>query len=855
MKKNLRHDYEEKNAIYLKVKKQSKEKETELKRLQDEQKKLGRAESASKELGKNIKKYNEVAPKDFCFQVDDENITVETFLTVQTKVYSYLGKLKKEQQVLRKKESALEEYLVRNGEKFKTLQNELKQKQEEYNRCHIKLQERIAYEVLKNKFKLAQKDKLKLDEEVEILEYVLQNGKAAMDEKQKWFYWTQTRLPEQEKTLEEISGQLACLNSLQEKQIKVIEQFENEREKEAKLLDIAKQQDELEAEKADVLENIAQKCEVEKSLKETQQKIQKKYNQLNNYTLPCVIEQYAKYKIPEEDEMVYYTGRLNNLLQQWNKVEYDREEYEKQLRDAKTTERKISWIVEEGRKFLEEHPTECSCPLCHTQFKDWNALYGATLELKNSQKKGLEQMAARLEQDNAQIKRTYDEILEQWTTERIASIERLTTDCAKLAENLAEVEKERKCAERTVLCLENKQQKNFTQAIRIGWSKEKKLTVSNVEIFVNISEKQREEKLQQAVYQKTALEEKKEKLQKDKDQSKQLIRKLKNLKAEIEKEPLYEKSILYLQETLMDFQANEKKNEVENALKKKNEEILQLQREMANLYSVSATERAVCEKEKNEAVNELSKTKKMYDELCVLVQMDAPTLDVLEREKKEAEENQKSIEDLLERLGEIQFSGGMIEGIKEYKNNEMRIRSMNRKIEEKKDELKIAKQSVDQAEKKLLSKLQDYFSQPLFNEIYQKIDPHPYMKNVTYRINYNEEKEEPELYIEACTEDQEPYHPEWFFSTAQLNTVALSSFLSRALSLTNLPIGTILIDDPVGHFDDMNILGFADLMRSIIEKSGKQIVITTHDETVYQIFRRKLPPEKYNSRFIDMTSM
>ena len=86
-----------------------------------------------------------------------------------------------------------------------------------------------------------------------------------------------------------------------------------------------------------------------------------------------------------------------------------------------------------------------------------------------------------------------------------------------------------------------------------------------------------------------------------------------------------------------------------------------------------------------------------------------------------------------------------------------------------------------------------------------------------------------------------------------MNTVALSSFLSRALSLVDIPIDTIVIDDPVGHFDDMNILGFADLVRSILENSRKQIVITTHDETVYQIFRRKLPPENYHSRFIDLT--
>ena len=139
----------------------------------------------------------------------------------------------------------------------------------------------------------------------------------------------------------------------------------------------------------------------------------------------------------------------------------------------------------------------------------------------------------------------------------------------------------------------------------------------------------------------------------------------------------------------------------------------------------------------------------------------------------------------------------------------------------------------------------------LLDEIDQ--DWEPDYKKVSYEIMYNDEKNEPELYIKTQADEREPYHPELFFSTAQLNTVALSSFLSRALSLTGIPIGTIVIDDPVGHFDDMNILGFADLMRSIIEKSKKQIVITTHDETVYQIFRRKLPPEIYRSRFIDMT--
>ena len=97
------------------------------------------------------------------------------------------------------------------------------------------------------------------------------------------------------------------------------------------------------------------------------------------------------------------------------------------------------------------------------------------------------------------------------------------------------------------------------------------------------------------------------------------------------------------------------------------------------------------------------------------------------------------------------------------------------------------------------------------------------------------------------------YRPEIYFSTAQLNTVAFSSFFSRALEKgKDLPLKTIFIDDPIGHFDDMNVLGFADLMRSLIESSKCQIVMSTHDEKVLRILQRKLSDEYYSSCFLTL---
>ena len=142
------------------------------------------------------------------------------------------------------------------------------------------------------------------------------------------------------------------------------------------------------------------------------------------------------------------------------------------------------------------------------------------------------------------------------------------------------------------------------------------------------------------------------------------------------------------------------------------------------------------------------------------------------------------------------------------------------------------------------------------NEIYQKIDPHDIMKNVTYNLNFNE-KDEPQLFIEVQEENDNgevAYRPENYFSTAQLNTVAFSSFFGRALSASNLPVRTICIDDPIGHFDDMNILGFTDMIRDILETQHCQIIMSTHDEKVYQIMKRKLDENYYNTAFIDLES-
>ncbi|GAA0785791.1 AAA family ATPase [Hathewaya limosa] len=144
------------------------------------------------------------------------------------------------------------------------------------------------------------------------------------------------------------------------------------------------------------------------------------------------------------------------------------------------------------------------------------------------------------------------------------------------------------------------------------------------------------------------------------------------------------------------------------------------------------------------------------------------------------------------------------------------------------------------------------------NQIYSVIEPNKEFKKLKIEVmftnNGNKDDEDvPELYLESDGDD-ETILPEYFFSTAQLNTVALSIFLGQALSM-DLEVKTIFIDDPVGHFDDINVLAFVDLLRNIIKDGKWQIVISTHDESFYNLLKNKISDEYYNSKFITFSSI
>lgn len=172
-------------------------------------------------------------------------------------------------------------------------------------------------------------------------------------------------------------------------------------------------------------------------------------------------------------------------------------------------------------------------------------------------------------------------------------------------------------------------------------------------------------------------------------------------------------------------------------------------------------------------------------------------------------------------------------------------KSKKKKLEDYIAKLEIAKDDKDQIQRnsefiqnniidKVLKKNE------VVNWIFNKINPHPffnsvefdYVKNKGTNFKYKSNKDNSEFDI----------YLDHIFSSAQLNVLALSIFLGLGLTQKCSNLDQIFLDDPIQSMDDINILSYIDLMRSIIDSDiiSKNIIISTHDDNFAKLLSIKM---------------
>jgi DNA repair protein SbcC/Rad50 len=129
------------------------------------------------------------------------------------------------------------------------------------------------------------------------------------------------------------------------------------------------------------------------------------------------------------------------------------------------------------------------------------------------------------------------------------------------------------------------------------------------------------------------------------------------------------------------------------------------------------------------------------------------------------------------------------------------------------------------------------------NEIFRKIFQQPFFEKIHFSFEKTNQNSDT-LKILCLNKDDKTINPAFTFSSAQVNTVAISIFLSIALRQNCTNLTTILMDDPIQSMDDLNVFAFIDILRSFvsdpqIHSKGKQFVLSTHDEKMYKLMKKK----------------
>lgn len=211
------------------------------------------------------------------------------------------------------------------------------------------------------------------------------------------------------------------------------------------------------------------------------------------------------------------------------------------------------------------------------------------------------------------------------------------------------------------------------------------------------------------------------------------------------------------------------------------------------------------------------------------------------------ENTKKDMEITLNKLNKLLQSVVNNKDYKEYK----RLNSLKDSWEnEKNNYIKVIErlENIMESSEKVIEEMNSSIlkeNEYLINNMYKRIYPHPYFTNIKLELGTNNSGNNV-LQIKCYREDQSSceINPTFTFSTAQMNVVAISIFFALALRQQCTRLSTILLDDPVQSMDDINILAFIDILRSISSEEitstlNKQVIMSTHDEKIFRLMTKK----------------
>jgi len=148
------------------------------------------------------------------------------------------------------------------------------------------------------------------------------------------------------------------------------------------------------------------------------------------------------------------------------------------------------------------------------------------------------------------------------------------------------------------------------------------------------------------------------------------------------------------------------------------------------------------------------------------------------------------------------------------------------------------------AERSVVEEFVERFREPIRNA-YRWLSPHPLFTELDFE--FGERGEAGELYFQVS---RGPTHlnPSTAFSAAQANALALAVFLSLNAAQEWCPLDSALIDDPLQNMDDVNVLSFVDMVKTLVGE--RQLLLSTCVPHLHRLLVDKLRPRAEGERLI-----
>lgn len=129
---------------------------------------------------------------------------------------------------------------------------------------------------------------------------------------------------------------------------------------------------------------------------------------------------------------------------------------------------------------------------------------------------------------------------------------------------------------------------------------------------------------------------------------------------------------------------------------------------------------------------------------------------------------------------------------------------------------------------------------PLAQRIYSAIEPHPAFRRIDLVASIFRGRGRVATHITDEHYGVSVERPEFILSSSQANALALAVFIALNLTSRVPRFHSLILDDPLQSLDDINLLGFIDLLRRL--RVARQLIVSTHDVRFANLLERKLRP-------------